>query len=133
MAVNLINVSGIEGKTGTQLLTNQTAVISGLGLANTATTTIIKLHTLLASNIDGTDDVDVSVKLTAWVGGNGQGGAVGGTLKGWIAYTVTVPADSTLVLVSRDSAIYIPHDTKLEAAASANSDCQLTYSYDEIT
>ena len=133
MAVNLINVSGIEGKTGTQLLTTSSAPITGLGLANTATTTIIKLHTLLASNIDGTNDVDVSVKLTAWVGGNGQGGSAGGTLKGWIAYTITVPADSTLVLVSRDSAIYIPHDTKVEAAASAASDCQLTYSYDEIT
>ena len=128
MAVNLINVSGIEGKTGTQLLTTSTAAITGLGLANTATTTIIKLHTLLASNIDGTNDVDVSVKLTAW-----NSGSAGGTLKGWIAYTITVPADSTLVLVSRDSAIYIPHDTKVEAAASANNDCQLTYSYDEIT
>ena len=128
MAVNLINVSSIEGKTGTQLLTTSTAFVTGLGLANTATTTIIKLHTLLATNIDGTNDVDVSVKLTAW-----NSGSAGGTLKGWLAYTITVPADSTLVLVSRDSAIYIPHDTKVEAAASANSDCQLTYSYDEIT
>ena len=46
---------------------------------------------------------------------------------------ITVPSDSTLVLVSRDTAIYIPHDTKIEALASAASDCQLTYSYDEIT
>ena len=128
MAVNLINVSGIEGKTGTQLLTTSTAFVTGLGLANTSTTTIIKLHTLLTTNIDGSNDVDVSVKLTAW-----NSGGAGGTLKGWIAYTITVPADSTLVLVSRDSAIYIPHDTKIEALASAASDCQLTYSYDEIT
>ena len=128
MAVNLINVSGIEGKTGTQLLTMSTAAISGLGVADSATTTIIKLHTLVATNIDGSNDVDVSVKLTAW-----NSGSAGGTLKGWLAYTITVPSDSTLVLVSRDTAIYIPHDTKIEAFASANSDCQLTYSYDEIT
>ena len=128
MAVNLINVSGIEGKTGTQLLTTSTAAISGLGVADSATTTIIKLHTLVATNIDGSNDVDVSVKLTAW-----NSGSAGGTLKGWLAYTITVPSDSTLVIVSRDTAIYIPHDTKIEAFASANSDCQLTYSYDEIT
>ena len=128
MAVNLINVSGIEGKTGTQLLTMSTAAISGLGVADSATTTIIKLHTLVATNIDGSNDVDVSVKLTAW-----NSGSAGGTLKGWLAYTITVPSDSTLVIVSRDTAIYIPHDTKIEAFASANSDCQLTYSYDEIT
>ena len=128
MAVNLINVSGIEGKTGTQLLTTSTAAISGLGVADSATTTIIKLHTLVATNIDGSYDVDVSVKLTAW-----NSGSAGGTLKGWLAYTITVPSDSTLVLVSRDTAIYIPHDTKIEALASAASDCQLTYSYDEIT
>jgi hypothetical protein len=128
MAVNLINVSGIEGKTGTQLLTTSTAAVSGLGVADSATTTIIKLHTLVATNIDGSNDVDVSVKLTAW-----NSGSAGGTLKGWLAYTITVPSDSTLVLVSRDTAIYIPHDTKIEALASAASDCQLTYSYDEIT
>ena len=128
MAVNLINVSGIEGKTGTQLLKTSTAAISGLGVADSATTTIIKLHTLVATNIDGSNDVDVSVKLTAW-----NSGSAGGTLKGWLAYTITVPSDSTLVLVSRDTAIYIPHDTKIEALASAASDCQLTYSYDEIT
>jgi hypothetical protein len=123
-----VNVSGIEGKTGTQLLTTSTAAISGLGVADSATTTIIKLHTLVATNIDGSNDVDVSVKLTAW-----NSGSAGGTLKGWLAYTITVPSDSTLVLVSRDTAIYIPHDTKIEALASAASDCQLTYSYDEIT
>ena len=61
MAVNLINVSGIEGKTGTQLLTTSTAAVSGLGVADSATTTIIKLHTLVATNIDGSNDVDVSV------------------------------------------------------------------------
>ena len=125
--VNLINVTSIEAKTGTLELTTSSAVVPGIGLGPGTTTYLRKVHTMLATNIDGSDDVDVSVKLTDWNSGN-----AGGTLKGWIAYTITVPADSTLVLVSKDSAIYIPEDTKVEAFASANNDCQLTYSYEEI-
>ena len=125
--VNLINATSVEAKTGTQLLTTSTAPVAGLGLGPGTTTYLRKIHTMIATNIDGSNDVDVSVKLTTWNSGN-----AGGTLKGWIAYTITVPADSTLVLVSRDTAIYIPEDTKVEAFASASSDCQLTYSYDEV-
>ena len=47
-----------------------------------------------------------------------------------IASTVAVPADSTLVVVDKNSCIYLEEGDNLEAGASANSDATITVNYE---
>ena len=50
-----------------------------------------------------------------------------------IASTVSVPADSTLVLVSRDTTIYLMEGDTFQMSASAASDLEIVASYEEIS
>ena len=115
---NIVNVTTIYGKTvGQVVTTNSTAIVTNQSNSGT----IVKLNTLLASNIDGTNDVDVSATLK-----------IGGTEYN-ITSTVTVPADSTVILISKDTGLYMEEDTELALQASANSDLKAICAYEIIS
>ncbi len=48
------------------------------------------------------------------------------------ASTSAVPADATLVLIDKNSSIYLEEGDILEGGASANSDLTYTISYEEL-
>ena len=81
-----------------------------------------KIESIIVSNIDGINDADVNVTLN-WDGGDH-----------YIAKTVTVPADSTLIVLTSDNPLYLraSFDT-IRASASATGDLQILVSYQEIT
>ena len=84
-----------------------------------AATSIIgnKIKSIIASNNDGTDAVDVTVNFndgTRWT----------------IASTVSVPADSTLVILDQNSPIYLEEGFTIEGGASADDDCDLIIAYE---
>lgn len=100
-----------------QLSTSTTSLITN----GAASGKIIKIESVLVSNVDGTTAADVN----AWV------------LRSSVAYniasTVSVPADSTLVLVSRDTTIYLMEGDTFQMSASAASDLEVVASYEEIS
>ena len=49
-----------------------------------------------------------------------------------LASTVSVPADSTLIVIDKNSMIYLEEGDNIEAGASANSDAVITISYEEM-
>ena len=49
-----------------------------------------------------------------------------------IASTVSVPADTTLVVVGKDSPLYLEEGDKITGGASANADIQCVICYDEL-
>ena len=49
-----------------------------------------------------------------------------------IASTISVPADSTLVAIDKNSALYLQESDNIEAGASANSDLTITINYEEM-
>ena len=121
---NLINVSSVVGGN------------AGFNLTNTATATLItvdadkicKINRISCANVDGTNAADVDL----FVDGLGSG-ASGVTTTGadatvYLAKTVTVPADTTLVLL--DTPIYLMEGDVLKGGASANSDLDLFVSYE---
>ena len=81
-----------------------------------------KIESIIVSNIDGINDADVNVTLNY----NGT--------DYYIAKTVTVPADSTLIVLTSDNPLYLraSFDT-IRASASAELDLQILVSYQEIT
>ena len=123
---NLINVSSVVGGN------------AGCNLTNTATATLItvdadkicKINRISCANVDGTNAADVDL----FVDGLGSG-ASGVTTTGadatvYLAKTVTVPADTTLVLL--DTPIYLMEGDVLKGGASANSDLDLFVSYEVL-
>ena len=121
---NIVNVATINGNT------NYAAVGTGTPdtqiLSNAASSgKIFKVNSLYVSNIDGTASADVSVRVY-------NAATLGGTAFS-IASTVAVGADSTLVLITKDTAIYILENSSMGIMASASGDLVFNCSWDEIS
>jgi hypothetical protein len=78
----------------------------------------MKIQSIIVSNIDGTNDVDVNVSFFR----NDT------STHYYIAKTVTVPADSTLVVLTKDTPITLQGADGIFASASSNSDAQIIVS-----
>ena len=85
---------------------------------------IFKVNSLYVANIDGTTSADLTVNHYSQA-------ALGGTAIA-IASTVAVAADSTLVVVTKDSAIYLLENQSLGCLCATSGDLQFVCSWDEI-
>ena len=115
-APNIVNVATITGKTAVQAVGTSAAAI----VTNSASSgKVFKVNALLISNVDGTNNAEITVDLyrssTAY----------------HLAKTVTVPADATLDVVSK--AIYLEEGDALRLTANAASDLEAICSYEEIS
>ena len=50
-----------------------------------------------------------------------------------LAKTISVPADTTLVIVSKDTTVYLEENDSIRLTASAASDLEAVCSYEEIS
>ena len=119
---NIVAVATINGNV------KAAAVLTTIGeiVSNAASSgKIFKVNSLYVANIDGTASVDVSVRMYSVA-------ALGGTATA-IASTVAVSPDSTLVVVTKDSAIYVLENQSMGIFASASGDAVFTCSWDEIS
>jgi hypothetical protein len=124
---NIVNVTSIlGGNAGWNLSATPTDTLMTVDSG-----VIVKLNSIIVSNVDGTNAADVSV----FIDGLGTG-ATGVTTTGadatvYIAKTISVPADATLVLL--DTPIYMMEGDILKGGASAASDLDLLVSYEVIS
>jgi len=117
-APNIVNVSSIYGKTmGAALSTTTTTSILTCGADK-----VLKINSIIVANVDGTNNADVTVYFYD----------SSATARYALAYTVTVPADSTLIVLGKDSPIYLEESDRIEAGASALSDLEIIISYEEL-
>ena len=119
---NIINASTILGKTvfDADIATSASELFENAASSGK----ILKINSLIIANIDGTDAADITVTIR---------NAAGGTTYSTIANTVSVPADATLVVISKDTSIYLLEDMSIYLAASAAGDLSATCSYEEIS
>jgi len=117
-APNIVNVTSIYGKT------------MGVGLTTTTTTDILtcgankvlKVNTVVVSNIDGSAAADATVYFYD----------SSAAARYALASTITVPADSTLIVIGKDNPIYLEESDQIEGGASATGDLEIVISYEEI-
>lgn len=128
-APNLVNVATITGKVFYDALadTNLTSLV----LNPASSGKVFKINTLMAANVDGTSaaTVDVSIHPSTTT-------AVGSTVSSTgysIASTITVPADATLVVISKDTSIYLEESQVLAIKSSAADDIHFVVSYEELS
>ena len=111
----------------------------GWNLSNTLTATLLtvdaekllKINRITVANVDGTNAADVNL----YIDGLTTAGATGLSPTGadttvYLAKTVSVPADATLVLV--DTPIYLMEGDILKGGASAAPDLDLFISYEVL-
>jgi hypothetical protein len=124
---NIVSVTSIlGGNAGWNLSATPSTTLMTVGSG-----VIVKLNSIIVSNVDGTNAADVSV----FIDGLGTG-ATGVTTTGadptvYIAKTISVPADATLVLL--DTPVYMMEGDILKGGASAASDLDLLVSYEVIS
>jgi len=119
VSVVTINGNMLSGAVGDS--TAQSQIVSN----GASSGKIFKVNSLYVANIDGTASVDVTVRMFSQA-------ALGGTATA-IASTIAVGADSTLVVVTKDSAIYLLENQSMGIFASASGDAVFTCSWDEIS
>jgi len=121
---NIVSVSSIYGgNAGWNLSSTLTATLLTVDAEK-----IVKINRITCANVDGSNDAN----LNLYVDGMGSG-ASGVTTTGadatvYLAKTVSVPADSTLVV--SDTPIYLMEADVLKGGASAAGDLDLFISYE---
>lgn len=115
-APNIVGVTTITGKTAVQAVTTAATDI----VTNSAASgKVFKINALYVSNVDGANTANITVDLyrssTAYR----------------IAYTIDVPGDAALDIITKP--IYLEEGDSLRLTASANSDLEAVCSYEEIS
>ena len=123
---NIVNVATINGES------------VGFNLTATTTTTLLtvssgkllKINRITCANVDGTNaaDVSLSVEKQNFTSAGVTNFDTSGTF--FLAKTVSVPADATLVIL--DTPIYLMEGDILKGGANAASDLDLFVSYEVI-
>ena len=116
---NLVNVTSIYGKVDGHALTTDAIDNANSSVITAASNKLIKINSIIVANIDGSSSVDIDVAVS-----------LDSDARFYLAKTVALPADSTLVVIGKDSPIYLEEGDELEARASAASDAELVVSYE---
>jgi hypothetical protein len=122
-APNIVNVTSIIGKTNVVDLTttNATLVVENAAASNK----VLKINSLVVSNVDGTNAADITISLYSEDN-------IGGTAT-QIVSTVSVPADASLIVIDKNSFIYLEEDKSIGATAGSASDLKVVCSFEEIS
>jgi hypothetical protein len=122
-APNIVNVTTITGKTNVVDLstTNATLVVENPAASNK----VFKINSLVVSNVDGTNAADITISFYSEDN-------IGGTATE-IVSTVSVPADASLVVIDKNTSIYLEEDKSIGATAGSASDLKVVVSYEEIS
>lgn len=122
-APNIVNVSTITGKTAYVALssTSATSLVSNAASSGK----VFKINMIQVANVDGTSNCDVTVDYHT-------AASAGGTAYSLVS-TVTVPADASLVVVDKNTAIYLEEDRSISVTAGTANDLEVIVSYEEIS
>lgn len=117
-APNIINVSSIFAKTiGASLGTVTTTDIITCPVDK-----VLKINSAIVSNVNGTNSADATVYF--WDSSAGT--------RYPLAFAIGVPADASLVVVGKDTSIYLEEGDQIEAGSSSNGSLNIIVSYEEI-
>ena len=117
-APNILSATSIYGKSvGAALGTNTDTV-----LLTCASNKLLKINSIIVANVDGSSAADATVKFYDSTA----------TASYRLASTVSVPADSTLIVLGKDSPIYLEEADEIRGGAGVASDLEIIISYDEL-
>jgi hypothetical protein len=127
---NIVAVTSIYGKT-TYLTPGGTTALVLLPNA-AASGKVLKINQIVAANVNGSAAVDTTVSLYS-NGAVAQGSAPSGGTAYPIVSTVSVPADASLIVVDKTTAIYLEEGNSISVTSGTASGITYSISYEEIT
>jgi hypothetical protein len=114
---NIFNTTVISGNTTVQAVgTSPTAIVSN----GAASGRVYRINSLVIANVDGVNAADITVDLFR------------SSVAYRIASTITVPADASLVVISKENSIYLQEGDSLRCTASAAGDLEAVCSFENI-
>jgi hypothetical protein len=127
---NIVNVTTIYGKTTYLTPGGTTALVL---LPNAASSgKVLKINQIVAANVNGSAAVDTTVSLYS-NGAVAQGSAPSGGTAYPIVSTISVPADASLIVTDKTTAIYLEEGTSISVTSGTASGITYSISYEEIT
>ena len=116
---NIVNVTSIKGRSYLQLLKDDAITHTNADMLEADTNTLIKINSIIIASIDSSNACTIDVAINHHDHG-----------RHYLANTVDLPAKSTLIVISKDSPIYLEEGDMLEARASADSDADICISFE---
>jgi hypothetical protein len=130
---NIVSVTTINGGTTYQALTNtnDNALVSNAASSGT----IIKVNNIFVSNVNGVSAATVSLSFRSAANAVTSGTlatASSGTAYRMV-YQISVPANTTLMLLDKAGAIYLTENTSISVQAGTASYLEVVASYETIS
>ena len=120
---NIVAVTSILGNT-TFLTPSDTA--ANVLLSNAASSgDVLKINQIVAANVNGTSAVDTTVAVNNAAAGAGTSFPV--------VSTVSVPADASIIVTDKTTAIYLMEDQSIVVTSGTASGISYTISYEAIS
>lgn len=119
---NIVSVSAIYGNNSLTALstTSATAIVNNAASSGK----VYKINSIIVANVDGSSAADISINVYSQ-------DDLGGTAYA-LASTVSVPADATLVVIDKNTSIYLKEDQSIGATAGVANDLVVVASWEEI-
>lgn len=119
---NIVNVSAMYGENATVALstTSATSIVSNAASSGK----VYKINSIIVANVDGTSAADITINVYSQA-------ALAGTAYA-IASTISVPADASLIVVDKTTAIYLKENQSIGAIAGAANDLVVIASWEEL-
>lgn len=122
-APNIVNVTTITGKTTyvTPGSTSATTLLSNAASSGK----VYKINQIVAANVNGSSASDTTVTINSAASGGGTAYP--------IVSTVSVPADASIIVTDKTTAIYLEEDKSIVVTSGTASAITYTISYEEIS
>jgi hypothetical protein len=120
---NIVSVTSILGNTTFLTPANTTANVL---LSNAASSgDVLKINQIVAANVNGSSAVDTTVAVNNAAAGAGTSFP--------IVSTVSVPADASIIVTDKTTAIYLMEDQSIVVTSGTSSGISYTISYEAIS
>jgi hypothetical protein len=126
---NIVNVTSILGTTTYLTPGGTTAVVLVPNAASS--NTVFKINQIVAANVNGAAAVDATVSIYT-NGAVAQGSAPSGGTAFPIVSTVSVPADASLIVTDKTTALYLMEGTSIVVTSGTASGITYSVSYEVI-
>lgn len=122
-APNIVNIAAMYGKIVTADLTSTSAISV---LSNAASSgKVFKIDSLVVANIDTANAVNITIN-------HYSAAALGGTATP-LASTISIPANSSLIVIDKTTTIYLEENMSIGAVAGTASKLKVVCSYEDIS
>jgi hypothetical protein len=126
---NIVAVTSIYGKTTYLTPSGTTAVVL---LPNAAASgTVMKINQIVAANVNGSSAVNATVSIYT-NGSVAQGSAPSGGTAYPITSTISVPANASLIVADKTTAIYLEEGSSITVTSGTASGITYSISYELI-